>query len=50
VDEVRTLSGSPFISGRIPVCIKSASVHMVGESEVRGSGVMGCGGPENGER
>ena len=36
------LFGSLFISGRFPVSLISASVHIVGESGVRRAGEIAC--------
>jgi hypothetical protein len=42
VGVIKVLFGSLFILGRFPESLKSASVHIVGESEVRRAGVIGC--------
>ena len=49
VGGIKALLGSPFISGRFPVSLKSASVHIVGESGVRRAWVIGGGETRYGE-
>jgi len=49
VGVIKVLFGSPFISGRFLVSLKSASVQIVGESGVRRAGVIGCGETGYGE-
>jgi hypothetical protein len=49
VGVIKVLTGSPFISGRFPVRLKSACVHMVGESGDRRVEMIGCGETGDGE-